>query len=128
MKKIGENIGIAFQLKDDLFDFESGNHSGKPDGIDIKEQKMTLPLIYLLNNARFSDKRKYINIVKNHNHDPEKVSELIKKVNQSGGIDYAKSKMIEFQNKAIELLKEFPESSSKKSLEQLIIFTTERKH
>jgi len=126
MKQIGEFAGIAFQLKDDLFDFNVGNHTGKPSGIDIKEQKMTLPLIYLLNNCSFFDKRKYINIVKNHNHDTEKVAWLIDCVNNGGGIEYAKKKMFEYRDKSISLLNDFPESNYKKSLEQLILFTTER--
>jgi octaprenyl-diphosphate synthase len=126
MHLIGENIGIAFQIKDDLFDYEKGRATGKPNGIDIKEQKMTLPLISMLSNSSYPEKRKIINIIKNHNNNPAKVSEVIKKVNNSGGIIYAKEKMMEFRNKALDLLAEFPESSSRKSLEQLIIFTTER--
>lgn len=126
MHLIGENIGIAFQIKDDLFDYEKGRATGKPNGIDIKEQKMTLPLISMLSNSSYSEKRKIINIIKNHNNNPAKVSEVINKVNNSGGINYAKEKMMEFRNKALDLLAEFPESSSRKSLEQLIIYTTER--
>ncbi len=128
MKKMGEKIGIAFQLKDDLFDFESHNLSGKPNGIDIKEQKMTLPLIYLLNNCNFIDKKKYIHIVKNYNHNPEKVNELIAKVNTSGGIEYTQKKMIGYRDEAIQMLHDFQKNKFTDALEQLIIYTTERKH
>jgi octaprenyl-diphosphate synthase len=128
MYQFGEDVGIAFQIKDDLFDYEKNLATGKPNGIDIKEKKMTLPLIYMLNNSSWSEKRKAMNIVKNHNNDPEKVAELIKRVNESKGIEYAVQKMKEYQNKAFELLYTFPESPSRCSLEQLVMFTTERKH
>jgi octaprenyl-diphosphate synthase len=93
MRDFGECTGIAFQIKDDLFDYGSGEHIGKPTGIDIKEKKMTLPLIYALNNAGYMEKRKIINIVKNHNTDPQKVGEVISFVLNSGGIQYAEKKM-----------------------------------
>ena len=127
LKQFGENVGIAFQIKDDLFDYERHNDTGKPNGIDIKEQKMTLPLIYMLENSARAEKRKTINIIKNHNDEPEMVGEVIAKVNGSGGIEYAKQKMIAYRDKAFQLLKEFPESPARNSLEQLVIFTTERK-
>jgi octaprenyl-diphosphate synthase len=127
MKSFGENVGIAFQIKDDIFDYESSNRAGKPNGIDIKEQKMTLPLIYLLNNSGFVEKRKIINIVKNHNNNPEKVASVIGKVNHSGGIDYARQKMLFYHDKAMEILHEFPDSESKTALKQLVDFTIERK-
>ncbi|MCD4747122.1 MAG: polyprenyl synthetase family protein [Bacteroidales bacterium] len=128
MYSFGENVGIAFQLKDDLFDYEIINSTGKPNGIDIKEQKMTLPLIYMLNSSSYFDRRKIINTIKNHNNNPDKVAKVIERVNNGGGIEYAKSKMKEYQEKAITILKDFPESPSRKSLEQLVIFSTERKH
>ncbi len=127
MKTFGEHVGVAFQIKDDIFDYESSNRAGKPNGIDIKEQKMTLPLIYLLNNSGIIEKRRIINIVKNHNNDPEKVSTVISKVNQSGGIDYAKQKMVFYHDKAMQILDEFPDSESKTALKQLVDFTIERK-
>ncbi len=127
LKQFGENVGIAFQIKDDLFDYERHNETGKPNGIDIKEQKMTLPLIYMLENSGRLEKRKIINIIKNHNDEPEMVGKVIAKVNGSGGIEYAKQKMIAYRDKAFDLLKEFPESPARNSLEQLVIFTTERK-
>jgi octaprenyl-diphosphate synthase len=128
MHQFGEYVGIAFQIKDDLFDYEKNLATGKPNGIDIKEKKMTLPLIYLLNNSNWAEKRKAMNIVRNHNNEPEKVAELIRKVNASNGIEYATQKMKEYQSKAFDLLKLFPESPARSSMEQLVIFTTERKH
>ncbi|MBK7213960.1 MAG: polyprenyl synthetase family protein [Bacteroidales bacterium] len=128
MHQFGEYVGIAFQIKDDLFDYEKNLDTGKPNGIDIKEKKMTLPLIYMLNNSTWIEKRRAMNIVKNHNNEPEKVAELIQKVNESKGIEYAVQKMKEYQSKAFDLLNTFPESPSRCSLEQLVIFTTERKH
>ncbi|HEV7231292.1 MAG TPA: polyprenyl synthetase family protein [Bacteroidia bacterium] len=127
MKLFGELTGIAFQIKDDLFDFGSGDDIGKPTGIDIKEKKMTLPLIYALNHASASDKRRIINIVKNNNEDPVKVAEVIRFVIQSGGIEYTRGKMLEYRDQAITLLRTLPETDARHSLEQLVIYTTERK-
>jgi len=127
MRQIGEYAGMAFQIKDDLFDFVKGNSTGKPSGIDIKEKKMTLPLIYSLNQVSISEKRKMIQIVKRYNTDPKKVDWLIEKVVASRGIQYATEKMLEFKNRAIELLREFPENQAREALEQLIEFTIERK-
>ncbi|MCD4773218.1 MAG: polyprenyl synthetase family protein [Bacteroidales bacterium] len=127
MHLFGEYAGISFQIKDDLFDYEKSNETGKPNAIDIKEQKMTLPLIYMLDNATFKEKRKIINIIKNHNKNKEKVAEVIRKVNESGGIEYAKNKMLEYREKALTLLDDFPDSPSKNSLKELVIYTTERK-
>ena len=126
MHQVGEYAGIAFQIKDDLFDFESGNSTGKPSGIDIKEKKMTLPLIYLLSNASMLEKRKIINIVKRHNTDEEKVRWLVGRVKESGGIDYARSKMIEYKEKSLEMLNQFPDNSSRQSMISLIEFLVTR--
>jgi len=126
MYQIGEHIGMAFQIKDDLFDYQKNKEVGKPNGIDIKEQKMTLPLIYLLNNSSFLEKRKVINIVKRHNLNTEKVDRVIEQVNKSQGIEYATRKMYEYRDKAFELLLDFPESPMRKGFEQLVIYTTER--
>jgi len=128
MRLFGEYVGIAFQIKDDLFDFEKNLDTGKPNGSDIKEKKMTLPLIYMLNNMTWNEKRRAMNIVRRHNNEPHKVAELIATVNKSGGIKYATEKMREYQQKAIALLNTMPESESRCSLEQLVMFTTERKH
>ena len=128
MQTFGEAVGIAFQIKDDLFDYGDGTNIGKPTGIDIKEKKMTLPLIFALNNASFWDKRKIINIVKNNNNDPKKVAEAIDFVIKGGGIQYAESRMNEYKNKALEILSTFTDSASKTSLSHLVKYTTERKN
>ena len=127
MWKVGEYAGMAFQIKDDIFDFEKSSIIGKPTGIDIKEKKMTLPLIYLLNNSTYIEKKKIINIVKRHNTNKDKVEWLINRVVDSGGIKYAGDKMSEFKSKSLNLLKEFPESESRLALEQIIEFIIERK-
>ena len=127
MYNFGEAVGITFQLKDDLFDFEKNSNIGKPHGIDIKEKKMTLPLIYMLNIMKNSDRKKVINIVKNHNQNPEKVAEVIKLVNESGGIAYTMQKMLEYQQLALDILYEFPESPTRDSIESLVNFIVERK-
>jgi len=126
MRLFGENIGLAFQIKDDLFDFGTDD-VGKPLGIDIKEKKMTLPLIYALSTAERSKKRHIINLVKNHNEDSGKVSEVIDFVRTSGGLDYARQQMLRYQDQAFEILKTFPEHLSRSGLEQLVRFTTDRK-
>lgn len=126
MRLFGEKVGIAFQIKDDLFDFGT-DAIGKPLGIDIKEKKITLPLIYALNKASRSEKRRIINLVKNHNEESEKVSEVIDFVRSSGGMDYATQQMELYQEEAFQILNELPDHSSRKALEQLVRFTTERK-
>ena len=127
MHLIGENLGMAFQIKDDLLDFGEGSNIGKPTGIDIKEKKMTLPLIYLLNNSTTQEKRKFINIVKNHSQDKQKVDWLIKRVISSGGIDYAVKIMKGFEQDALNLLSSFPENNSQKMLKEIVRFTIDRK-
>lgn len=126
MKEFGEKTGIAFQIRDDLFDYGS-EAIGKPVGIDIKEKKMTLPLIYALNQASDSEKRMIIKTVKNHNEDKKKVKEVIDFVIRSGGIEFTEQKMYDFQREAKELLNHFPDGTGKTGLLQLIDFTTERK-
>ncbi len=126
MRAFGEKIGIAFQIKDDLLDYGDAD-IGKPTGIDIKERKLTLPVIYTLLNASRSDKRKLIFIIKNENKNKEKVQFVIDFVKGSGGIEYAEKKMFEYQKEAFEILDTFAESESKHALRQLVLFTTERK-
>jgi octaprenyl-diphosphate synthase len=126
MHSFGENIGIAFQIKDDLFDF-GVDDVGKPKGIDIKEKKVTLPLIYALNKAEKAEKKKIINLVKNHGDDPVKINQIINFVKQSGGLAYAEEQMMKYQVKAFNIISKFPDSASKTGLEQLVRFTTERK-
>lgn len=125
MRLFGEYTGIAFQLKDDLFDYGTGD-IGKPTGIDIKEQKMTLPLIYALSKANSSEKSKLINIVKNNNNDPDKVKYVIDYVVNSSGIDYAQKQMLIYRQRAIDILHQFTECDARNSLEKLVIYTTER--
>lgn len=122
---LGEKIGMAFQIKDDLFDYGS-EKIGKPTGIDIKEKKMTLPLIFALNNTQWLTKRRIINIIKNESHKPSKVNEVIEFVKLSGGIEYTTKVMKEYVNEALEILKSFPESKFKNSLTELIAFTINR--
>jgi len=129
VKKIhlfGELIGMAFQIKDDLFDYGE-EKIGKPLGIDIKEKKMTLPLIYALNMASSSEKRKIINIVKNYNKNREKVLELIQFVKHKGGLSFAKARMEDFRKRALKLLFEFQKSEYRDALELMVSFVIERK-
>jgi len=126
LRKFGELIGMAFQIKDDLFDY--GDTSiGKPTGIDIKEQKMTLPLIYALNNATESDKKWIINSVKNHNKNKKRVKQVIEKVKELKGLAYAEEKMTAFKTEALELLQQYPESEYRHSLELMVNYVIDRK-
>ncbi len=125
MRKFGEKIGMAFQIKDDLFDYGE-QEIGKPVGIDIKEKKMTLPLIYALSKAGWVEKRKIISIVKNESGKPRKVKEVIEFVKRSGGLEYAIAAMNKYHQEAMILLNEFPENSYKQSLIELVQFTIER--
>jgi octaprenyl-diphosphate synthase len=127
MKKFGEKTGIAFQIKDDLFDY--GNDDiGKPTGNDLKEKKLTLPLIYTLNNIGAIERRKIIYIVRNQNRNPEKIKYVLQKVTETGGIEYAAKKMIKYRDEALNILFEFPESEVRKALEELVRYTTDRKY
>jgi len=126
MRKFGELIGMAFQIKDDLFDYGT-EKIGKPTGIDIKEQKMTLPLIHTLNNCSDKEKRWIINSIKNHNKDKKRVKELIAFVKNNGGLEYAVSKMKEYQQKALLLLQDYPDSPFKDSLVMMVSYVIDRK-
>lgn len=125
LQQFGEKVGMAFQIKDDLFDFGIDD-VGKPLGNDIKEKKMTLPLIHALSKASRSEKRYYINLIKNHNEDSEKVKEVIYFVRNSGGMEYATLKMNEFRKEAEDILLQFPPSVYRTGLEQLMQFTIDR--
>jgi len=125
MRLFGEKIGIAFQIKDDMFDFGTDD-VGKPLGIDIKEKKVTLPLIYSLNNCDTATKKRMINLVKNHNDEAEKIKQIISFVKSSGGLEYAETQMKKYQDEAFEILNTFPKGDSRLGLEQLVRFTTER--
>lgn len=127
MADFGTKVGIAFQIKDDILDFETSGLTGKPVGIDIKERKMTLPLIYLLNNSDKATKRRIINTVKNHHDNPQEVAKLMEEVRQSGGIEYATKKMDEYINAALVLLDDFSPSEQLSSLKQLVDYSIQRK-
>ena len=126
MRLFGEKVGIAFQIKDDLFDYGTAN-IGKPTGIDIREKKMTLPLIYTLQHSGKEQRRHIINIVKNYNKDKDKVNEVIALVKENGGIEYAQQKMLQYRDEALTILHELPENDVRNGLESLVRFTTDRK-
>lgn len=126
MYDFGQFAGIAFQIKDDLFDYQAGNETGKPVAIDIKEKKMTLPLIYTLKQCGFFEKRRIIATIKRKNSNIEAVNSVIETVNSSGGIAYAKEKMTSYRDKALEVLHTFHPSSMTLALEDLVHFTIER--
>ncbi len=127
MRDFGTFTGMAFQIKDDLFDYLTSNIIGKPVGIDIKEQKMTLPLIYTLKNASETERKYFFNTIKRYNNDTKRVKELIDFVKKSGGLDYAIGVMKDFQQKAKNILDEFPDSEAKHSLHLMLDYVIERK-
>ncbi len=126
LHRFGELTGMAFQIKDDLFDYTEGG-IGKPVGIDIKEQKMTLPLIYTLNTVDAKTKKWLINIVKKHHKNKKKVKELIEFVKTKGGIEYSINKMKEFQQEALNILEKYPDNAAKESLKLMLNYVIERK-
>lgn len=126
MKLFGEKIGIAFQIKDDLFDYGETN-VGKPLGIDIKEKKMTLPLIHALDNCDKSEKKKIIRLIKYKNEDPATVKTVVAFVKDHGGLDYAAEKMLEYRSEAFEILTTLPDCPAKDALHGLVHFVTDRK-
>jgi len=126
MRKFGELIGMAFQIKDDLFDY-TDDAIGKPTGIDIKEQKMTLPLIYALNNCSSKEKSWCINSIKNHNKDKKRVKDVIQFVKDKNGLAYAEQKMVAFQQEALQILEKFPQSDYRDSLSLMVNYVIERK-
>ena len=127
MRLFGEYSGMAFQIKDDLFDYESNINIGKPKGIDIKDKKLTLPIIYSLNNVSYNQKRNIINTIKRDYDNEEKIIELYNIVKSCGGIDYSKKVMKEYHDKAIVILNEFEDNEAKKSLILLLKFIINRK-
>lgn len=127
MKDFGEKVGIAFQIKDDLFDYGKAD-IGKPTGNDIKEKKLTLPLIYTLNKIDKSTRRELIYIIKNQNKEKDKVQHVIDVVIKEGGIKYAEEKMFLYRDEALAILRSFPESPVRNALEELVRFTTDRKY
>ncbi|MCJ8291926.1 MAG: polyprenyl synthetase family protein [Crocinitomicaceae bacterium] len=127
MRIFGETVGLAFQLKDDIFDYGEPGNIGKPTGLDIRERKMTLPLIYVLNNSTKAVRKELINIVKRHNENPKKVQRAVQLVIEYKGIEYAHKKMLEYKEAALNMLKDIPESESKTALIGLVEYTTNRK-
>lgn len=128
MYRFGELVGIAFQIKDDLFDYTNTNIIGKPIGIDIKEQKMTLPLIYSINTASPSEKRWLIRSVKKYNKDKNRVREVIEYVKNHGGLNYSEQVMYDYRDRALRILDDFEDSPAKDSLKTLLNYVVERKH
>lgn len=126
MWKFGELAGTAFQIKDDLFDYQKDNKTGKGHGTDIRDRKMTLPLIWLLNHSEWREKRRIINVVKNHPDDPLQVAMLVERVHDSGGIDYARRRMEEYRDRALEQLYEYPDNDYRRALAELVLYTTSR--
>ncbi|MEM6397086.1 MAG: polyprenyl synthetase family protein [Bacteroidota bacterium] len=126
MRLFGEKVGMAFQIRDDLFDF-GFDEVGKPLGIDIKEKKLTLPLIHALEGTDRKRKRQIVNIVKRHNEDPKKVAEVIDFVRNSDGMNYARKVMYRYRDEAFELLHQWPDSVARQSLESLVNFVVDRK-
>jgi octaprenyl-diphosphate synthase len=127
LSRFGEAVGVAFQIKDDLFDY--GNEkTGKPTGNDLKEKKLTLPLIYTLNTVSKTLRRELIYIIKNQNRDPEKIRYVIAQVVASGGIRYANEKMYQYRDEALRILYEFEDNEVRKALEELVRFTTDRRY
>lgn len=125
-RRFGELIGMAFQIKDDLFDYGE-ERIGKPTGIDIKEQKMTLPLIYVLNKCSKQERNWLINSIKNHNKDKKRVKEVIAFVRKNGGLDYAVEKMLAYKEEALALLNAYPDSDYKDSLILMVNYVVDRK-
>jgi octaprenyl-diphosphate synthase len=126
MQRFGELVGLAFQIKDDIFDYGTPGKIGKPTGLDIRERKMTLPLIYTLNSAPKEVRKELIYIVKNKNEDKKYVNRAIELVTSHGGLEYAHKKMMEIKQQALDMLIQFPESQAKSSIIGLVEYTTQR--
>ena len=127
MWQFGELIGIAFQIKDDLLDYDSNGITGKAAGNDIKERKMTLPLIYALNSTDEIERKRILKMIRRHHNKPLRVKEIINFVVEHGGLVYAREKMEEYKEKAMAILNEFPENEAKQSLKELVEYITKRK-
>ncbi|NLO03573.1 MAG: polyprenyl synthetase family protein [Bacteroidales bacterium] len=126
MYKIGQDAGIAFQIKDDIFDYQRRGIIGKPTGNDIKEKKITLPLLYVISNSDPAERRRILRLIKRKNKNPAVVQEIIGMVKEKGGLDYATKKMNEFRDNAVNALMEFPESEARNSLIELMDYITTR--
>lgn len=128
MYQIGQDAGIAFQIKDDIFDYQAKGFTGKPNGNDIKEKKITLPLLYVLNNSPWIEKQRILSLIKHKSSNPPAVKELIQLVTEKGGLVYAAQKMNEFRDRAIGGLMEFEENPARNSLIELMKYITTRKN
>ncbi len=126
MRLFGEKVGIAFQIKDDLLDL-GNDDTGKPHGLDLKEKKITLPLIFTLNNCTSAERKKIVSIIKNHSKEPDKVEDVIEMIKEKKGISYASEKMNQYKDEAINIINQFAETPARDSLSRLVLFTTERK-
>lgn len=126
MKELGENIGIAFQIRDDILDYERNGLTGKAPGNDIKERKITLPLIYALEKSPVNEKKHMINIVKKKKKSRDEINQVIKYVEDNGGIEYAETKMNQYRDKALAILDYYPDSEVKNSMKEFIYYTTSR--
>jgi octaprenyl-diphosphate synthase len=126
MKDFGENIGIAFQIRDDLLDYEGNGLTGKAPGNDIKEKKITLPLIHALEQSANSKKRHILSIVKNKKKSKTDIAEVIDFVSEYGGMEYAELRMNQYRDKALAILDSYPESEAKESLKEFVFYTTSR--
>ena len=126
MKEFGEKVGIAFQIKDDLFDYTQSPLIGKPTGLDIREKKMTLPLIYTLNNISKQEKRFIINTIKNDSKNSKKIEQIISLVKETKGLEFAENKMNDYYNEALGFLYKIKDSEAKKSLIELVKYVVKR--
>lgn len=127
MRLFGEHVGMAFQIKDDLLDYQNNGSIGKPSGNDIKEKKLTLPIIHVLKNASVTDQKRLLSIVKRHNKNKNKVQEVINYVIEKGGLDYTTQKMNEYKSMALDIISEMPENESKEALVELVNYVVDRK-
>ncbi len=123
----GEKVGMAFQIKDDLFDYQKKSLTGKPAGNDIKEKKFTLPLIYALENCKNSERRHIIRTIRNHNNNTRKVQEVIEFATNNNGLEYSEGQMIKYKNEALEILAQFPENEYNIALRELVNYVVDRK-
>jgi octaprenyl-diphosphate synthase len=128
MRQFGEYVGIAFQIKDDIFDYGMPGKIGKPTGIDIRERKLTLPIIYTLNNSNKEVRKELIDIIKNQNENRKSVQRAVSLVEENGGIAYSHEQMLSYARKALDIIRDFPENEAKKSLELLVDYTINREN
>lgn len=126
MREFGENIGIAFQIRDDLLDYNGNGLTGKITGNDIKEKKITLPLIHALEQSTFLQRRRILSIFRNSKKTKSEIAEVVRFVSEKGGMNYAELKMNEYRDKALAILDNYPESDVKTSLRDFVYFTTSR--